>query len=332
MFEEPENRREPCSARGRIEWARDGAGNAELFVDGRCRLVAADVPTDAPVVSVDATPAETTERWTAHGSKAPYADRLRHSIPEIVQPYGCTMVVGVVQVRQLEYQANGLASRGTLAVPNGAGPFPGVLIGHEGPGLDDIQRARAADIAQLGYVGLAMDYHGQHSPFTDRAAMMARLDHLSAHPDETRALGAAALDVLLAEPAIDGSRVAAIGYCYGATITLELARSGIPTTRRGGVPSGPAHDPTPGSAQHHRPSVDVRRRRRPDHSPRAPPRVGAGDARRRCRVAARPVRRRATQLHPPPGVPGRHPRHRLRPSRAATHSWQAMATLLADVF
>ena len=58
--------------------------------------------------------------------------------------------------------------------------------------------------------------------------MMARLDHLSAHPDETRALGAAALDVLLAEPAIDGSRVAAIGYCYGATIILELARSGIP--------------------------------------------------------------------------------------------------------
>src|SRR5215203_1609366 len=110
---------------------------------------------------------------------------------------------------------------GTLAVPDGAGPFPGVLIGHEGPGLDDIQRARAADIAQLGYVGLALDYHGHHGPFADRSAMMARLDHLSAHPEETRALGAAALDVLLAEPTIDRSRVAAIGYCYGATIALE---------------------------------------------------------------------------------------------------------------
>ena len=120
----------------------------------------------------------------------------------------------MVQVRQLEYQANGLALRGTLAVPDGAGPFPGVLIGHEGPGLDDIQRARAADIAQLGYIGLALDYHGQHSPFTDRSAMMARLDHLSAHPDETRALGTAALDALLAEPAIDRSRVAAIGYAH----------------------------------------------------------------------------------------------------------------------
>ena len=48
----------------------------------------------------------------------------------MVQPYGCTMVVAVVQVRQVEYQANGLALRGTLAVPDGVGPFPGVLIGH----------------------------------------------------------------------------------------------------------------------------------------------------------------------------------------------------------
>ena len=225
------------------------------------------------------------------------------------------MVVGVVQVRQVEYQAKGLALRGTLAVPDGAGPFPGVLIGHEGPGLDDIQRARAADIAQLGYVGLALDYHGQHSPFTDRAAMMARLDHLSAHPDETRALGAAALDVLLAEPAIDGSRVAAIGYCYGATITLELARSGIPLRAVVGFHPG---------------LRTIRPQDARNITGRVLMFVGADDPfiplehrlefeqemrRRRCRLATRPVRRRATQLHPPTGVPGRHPRHRLRPAR-----------------
>jgi dienelactone hydrolase len=134
----------------------------------------------------------------------------------------------MAHVRQVEYRADGLTLRGMLAVPDGVGPFPGVLIGHEGPGLDDVQRGRAAEIAALGYVGFALDYHGPHSPFADRAAMTERLDHLSAHPEESRELGHAGLDVLLAESAVDRSRVAAIGYCYGATIALELARSGAP--------------------------------------------------------------------------------------------------------
>ena len=118
-----------------------------------------------------------------------------------------------MDVRDVEYEAAGLTLHGTLAVPDGGGPFPGVLIGHEGPGLDDVQRARAADIAALGYVGLALDYHGPHAPFSDRALMMERLDHLSAHPDESRALGRGALDVLVSAPGVDADRVAAIGYC-----------------------------------------------------------------------------------------------------------------------
>ena len=134
----------------------------------------------------------------------------------------------MAHVGEVEYRADGLTLRGTLAVPDGAGPFPGVLIGHEGPGLDDVQRGRAAEVAALGYVGFALDYHGPHGPFSERALMTERLDHLSAHPEESRALGHAGLDVLLAESAVDGSRVAAIGYCYGATIVLELARSGGP--------------------------------------------------------------------------------------------------------
>ena len=56
--------------------------------------------------------------------------------------------------------------------------------------------------------------------------MHARLDDLSAAPARTRAIGVAALDVVLAEPSVDGSRIAAIGYCYGATVALELGRAG----------------------------------------------------------------------------------------------------------
>jgi dienelactone hydrolase len=131
-----------------------------------------------------------------------------------------------MQVREVRYEADGRQLAGRLAVPDGAGPFPVVLIGHEGPGLDDIQRERASQVAALGYVGFAFDYHGELSPFASRDHMVARLDELSANPTRTRALGQAALDVVLAEPSVDAHRVAVIGYCYGATVALELGRSG----------------------------------------------------------------------------------------------------------
>ena len=131
-----------------------------------------------------------------------------------------------MNVREVLYEADGRHLAGTLAIPNRPGPLPVVLIGHEGPGLDDVQRERASHIAALGYVGFALDYHGELSPFPSRDRMMARLDELSANPMRTRALGQAALDVVLAEPSVDPHRVAAIGYCYGATVALELGRSG----------------------------------------------------------------------------------------------------------
>lgn len=128
--------------------------------------------------------------------------------------------------RTVTYEGDGLTLTGRMAIPDGTGPFPGVLIGHEGPGLDPLQLARADELAELGYVGFALDYHGPHAPFADRSHMMARLDELTSDPDRTRTLATAALDVLTAEPTVDASRVGAIGYCFGATLALELARSG----------------------------------------------------------------------------------------------------------
>jgi len=115
---------------------------------------------------------------------------------------------------------------GRLALPDGDGVRPAVLIAHEGPGLDDHQKDRAGLFADLGYVAFALDYHGDGKPLADRDEMMARLGQLSADPDQTRELGRAGLGVLLAEPRADASKVAAVGYCFGGTLVLELARSG----------------------------------------------------------------------------------------------------------
>jgi dienelactone hydrolase len=132
----------------------------------------------------------------------------------------------MVTTREIEYRADGTVMAGRLAVPGGTGQRPAVLIAHEGPGLDERQRQRAGQLAGLGYVAFALDYHGAGRWYSDHDEMLARLMELAAAPDRIRAIGGAGLDVLLAEPRVDASKVAAIGYCFGGAVVLELARGG----------------------------------------------------------------------------------------------------------
>lgn len=101
-----------------------------------------------------------------------------------------------------------------------------MLIGHDGVGLNDFQRRRADDLAERGYLAFAMDYHGGQW-FSDPEAMLARALPLLADPERMRAIGRAALGVVLDEPGVDPERVAALGYGAGANIMLELASAGV---------------------------------------------------------------------------------------------------------
>jgi dienelactone hydrolase len=128
--------------------------------------------------------------------------------------------------RDIAYEADGLTMVGRLAVPDGGGTRAAVLIAHEGNGLDSYQKERAERFADLGYVAFALDYHGGGEPLGSREEINERLGGLIDDSDRTRALGRAGLDVLLAEPDVDPGRVAAVGYCFGGTMVLEVARTG----------------------------------------------------------------------------------------------------------
>lgn len=136
-------------------------------------------------------------------------------------------VQGMIATREVTYDVDGLTMVGHMARPDGEGPWPTVLIGHDGIGLDDLQRRRADLLAEQGYVALAMEYHGGRWFGGDPEAMLARALPLIADPDRMRAIGLAALDVLLAEPGADPARLAALGYGAGGSILLELARAGV---------------------------------------------------------------------------------------------------------
>ena len=129
--------------------------------------------------------------------------------------------------REVEYEADGRHMVGYLAAgpaPSG-GARPAVLVAHGGAGERRQPKARARRLAKLGYVAFALDYHGDGRQLTHEETR-ARLPELGADVDRIRALGQAGLDVLLAADGVDPTRVAAIGYCFGGTVVLELARGG----------------------------------------------------------------------------------------------------------
>ena len=143
-----------------------------------------------------------------------------------------------MHTESIAYEVAGTQYVGYLAVAEGTGKRPGVLICHEGNGLHDAVKDRAHRLAELGYVVFAVDYIGGGVVLTDMAQMMERLGRMREDLDHTRALARGGLDVLLARPEVDPARVAATGYCFGGTFALELARSGAPLACVVGFHSG----------------------------------------------------------------------------------------------
>ena len=147
--------------------------------------------------------------------------------------------------REVSYPADGLTMVGHLARPDGEGPWPTVLLGHDGIGLDDVQRRYADDLAERGYLAFVMEYHGGRW-YSDLDELLARVLPLISDHDRMWAIGRAALEVLRDEPGADLDRLAGVGLGAGGSILLELARDGVPfravATVHPGVPSGSSED------------------------------------------------------------------------------------------
>jgi dienelactone hydrolase len=107
------------------------------------------------------------------------------------------------------------------------GRRPAVLINHTWVGRDEFVAGKAKKLAELGYVGFAVDMYGKGvlgsgpeenmklmQPFmTDRAMLQQRMK--------------AALAAVKLMPWVDDSKIAAIGFCFGGLCSLDLARTGV---------------------------------------------------------------------------------------------------------
>lgn len=112
------------------------------------------------------------------------------------------------------------------AVWEGAGPRPAVLVCHAFAGQGDFERQRAAELAALGYVGIAMDVYGKGKRGTTRDESRALMQPLLADRGLLQRRLLAGVDAARTMSVVDPGRVAAIGFCFGGLCALDLARSG----------------------------------------------------------------------------------------------------------
>src|ERR1700688_449567 len=132
-----------------------------------------------------------------------------------------------MQTLDIDYRADAVNLRGYLACDETvAGKRPGVLVFHEGLGLGDFVMARARQLAELGYVALAADMFGDRRQARNLQEVVKLVGDLRNEPEKLRARGSAALTTIAALPQVDSNRIGAIGFCFGGSVVLELARDG----------------------------------------------------------------------------------------------------------
>jgi len=134
-------------------------------------------------------------------------------------------------IEQFDYQDGATTLQAGIAFPPAADKAPAVLIVHQWAGRGEGEHRTAGRLAELGYVGIAIDMFGKdvkgdpsgdnshliHPFLSDRAALLQRIRAAVAF--------AATLE------RVDASRIAAIGYCFGGLCVLDLARGGADGVR-----------------------------------------------------------------------------------------------------
>jgi dienelactone hydrolase len=134
---------------------------------------------------------------------------------------------GAIHTETVDYQQGGQTLEGFLAYDDSlSGKRPGVLIVHQWMGLTDYEEMRAKMLAQMGYVAFCADIYGKGIRPTSPKDAGAQAGKFKGDRQLLRARVNAGLDQLKQNNLVDSSRVAAIGYCFGGTTVIELARSG----------------------------------------------------------------------------------------------------------
>lgn len=160
-----------------------------------------------------------------------------------------TSAQAAIRTERIEYRHGDALLEGYLAYDDSCtGKRPGVLVVHEWWGMNAYAKKRAEQLAALGYVAFALDMYGKGKATTDSKQAGEWAGAFRNDRKICQARAAAGLDVLKKRAQVDPARIAAIGYCFGGMVVLEMARGGADLK---GVVSfhGSLATPDPGDAK-----------------------------------------------------------------------------------
>jgi dienelactone hydrolase len=150
----------------------------------------------------------------------------------------------------VEYKHGDVVLEGYVAYEKGAqGKRPGVILVHEWKGHGPYVRQRAEQIARLGYVAFAIDMYGKGVQAKDHTEAGKLAGVYLKDRKLMRERAAVGLERLKKFDVVDPAKIAAMGYCFGGTTVLELARGGYDVlgvaSFHGGLSTAPAAEAKP---------------------------------------------------------------------------------------
>ena len=134
-----------------------------------------------------------------------------------------------IQTREIQYNAaDGQRLVGYFAAPSSQTPHAGIIVAPEWWGRNEYTEQRARELAEHGYAALAIDMYGDKNVTTDAKQAYEWMMQTFADADTIVNRAKAGLDTLAAQPEVNPTQLAAIGFRYGGKVVLDLARSGAP--------------------------------------------------------------------------------------------------------
>jgi dienelactone hydrolase len=138
-----------------------------------------------------------------------------------------SVVEAKLQLKPLPYSHGEVPLEGVLAWDDAReGKRPGILVVHEWWGLNEYARTRAEQLAALGYVALAVDMYGKGKVTSHADEARQWMQQITANVETWQARAREGLRLLQADPRVDPTRLAAIGYCFGGATVMQMVYGG----------------------------------------------------------------------------------------------------------
>jgi dienelactone hydrolase len=135
--------------------------------------------------------------------------------------------VSAIQGEEIVYQAGDTTLEGYIAWDaSKRGPRPGVIVVHEWWGHNEYARRRARMLAEEGYTALALDMYGRDKRADHPEDAQKLVMEATANAEVAKARFMAAYDLLKKHQTVEPEKIAAIGYCFGGGVVLQMARLG----------------------------------------------------------------------------------------------------------